>query len=160
MKNKHNFSKKELTQLSVCQYLISQNNYTSQEEIRCSMQKYGFTTISQATISRLLNQLGVIKVPNARGDKVYCIAHSLQNFCIADSLSRMIISIEHNQQFILVRTLTACANYVTQALERQMMAEILGIVYSNDMLWITPADTRQTARVCQQIDDFFKTKKN
>lgn len=55
------FSPKEQLQLTVCQRLIAEKSYFSQEELRRDLQERGFETISQSTVSRLLNLLGVIK---------------------------------------------------------------------------------------------------
>lgn len=43
-------SEKEELQLSVCQRLIGEKSYLSQEEIRRDLQNYGFETISQSTV--------------------------------------------------------------------------------------------------------------
>ena len=54
------YSPKEQLQLTVCQRLIAEKSYLS-EEIRRDLQERGFETISQSTVSRLLKLLGVIK---------------------------------------------------------------------------------------------------
>ena len=66
-------SEKEELQLSVCQRLIGEKSYLSQEEIRRDLQNYGFETISQSTVSRLLKILGVIKIRNTKGQKIYSV---------------------------------------------------------------------------------------
>ena len=67
------YSPKEQLQLTVCQRLIAEKSYLSQEEIRRDLQERGFETISQSTVSRLLKLLGVIKIRNAKGLKIYSL---------------------------------------------------------------------------------------
>lgn len=63
------FPAKEQQQLAVCQRLISEKRYLSQEEIRRDLQGHGFENISQSSVSRLLRILGVIKIRNTKGQK-------------------------------------------------------------------------------------------
>lgn len=70
------FSPKEQLQLTVCQRLIAEKSYFSQEELRRDLQERGFETISQSTVSRLLKLLGVIKIRNAKGLKSIRRIHS------------------------------------------------------------------------------------
>ncbi|EBW8988957.1 ArgR family transcriptional regulator, partial [Salmonella enterica subsp. enterica serovar Enteritidis] len=44
------YSPKEQLQLTVCQRLIAEKSYLSQEEIRRDLQERGFETISQSTV--------------------------------------------------------------------------------------------------------------
>lgn len=44
------FSPKEQLQLTVCQRLIAEKSYFSQEELRRDLQERGFETISQSTV--------------------------------------------------------------------------------------------------------------
>lgn len=62
MKEYDDYSAKEKKQLAVCQRLITEKSYLSQEEIRRDLQNHGFDSISQSTVSRLLKLLGVIKL--------------------------------------------------------------------------------------------------
>ncbi|HDT4122407.1 TPA: ArgR family transcriptional regulator, partial [Escherichia coli] len=55
MMDYEDFSPKEQLQLTVCQRLIAEKSYFSQEELRRDLQERGFETISQSTVSRLLN---------------------------------------------------------------------------------------------------------
>lgn len=159
MKGGRELSKKELTQISVCQYLVSQNSYVSQEEIRLGLEHYGFKNISQATVSRLLKRLDAVKVRNARGLKVYSINPLRRGRSQVNSLSQMVLSVEYNQQFILIRTLAACGVYVAKALERYQFGEILGIVAGSDILWVALRKTSENAAICQEIKEFLKSMK-
>ncbi|ECP3598115.1 ArgR family transcriptional regulator, partial [Salmonella enterica] len=73
MKEYDDYSAKEQQQLAVCQRLISEKSYLSQEEIRRDLQNEGFEGISQSTVSRLLKLLGAIKIRNTKGQKIYSV---------------------------------------------------------------------------------------
>ncbi|SQA99287.1 Arginine repressor [Cedecea neteri] len=67
-------SEKEQRQLELCQQLISHKSYHSQEQLRHDLKQHGFEAISQSTVSRLLKLLGVIKLRNAKGQKIYALS--------------------------------------------------------------------------------------
>jgi len=69
MKEFDDYSTKEQKQLAICQRLISEKSYLSQEALRRDLQHHGFTGISQSTVSRLLKLLGAIKIRNTNGQK-------------------------------------------------------------------------------------------
>ncbi len=73
MKEFDDYSTKEQKQLAICQRLISEKSYLSQEALRRDLQHHGFTGISQSTVSRLLKLLGAIKIRNTKGQKIYSV---------------------------------------------------------------------------------------
>ncbi|SFT94774.1 Arginine repressor, DNA binding domain [Kosakonia arachidis] len=59
----------------------------------------------QSTVSRLLKVLGVIKIRNAKGLKIYALNPQLRPVPdAARTVSEMVSSVEHNREFILIHT--------------------------------------------------------
>ncbi len=117
MMDYEDFSPKEQLQLTVCQRLIAEKSYFSQEELRRDLQERGFETISQSTVSRLLNLLGVIKIRNAKGLKVYSLNPQLRPAPdAARTVSEMVVSVEHNREFILIHTVAGYGRAVARVL--------------------------------------------
>ncbi|MDU7101616.1 MAG: ArgR family transcriptional regulator, partial [Enterobacter sp.] len=109
------YSPKEQLQLTVCQRLIAEKSYLSQEEIRRDLQERGFDSISQSTVSRLLKLLGVIKIRNAKGLKIYSLNPQLRPAPdAARTVSEMVVSVEHNSEFILVHTVAGYGRAVAR----------------------------------------------
>lgn len=105
MKEYDDYSAKEQQQLAVCQRLISEKSYLSQEEIRRDLQNEGFEGISQSTVSRLLKLLGAIKIRNTKGQKIYSVNPQRRPSPDAGrSIAEMVVSVEHNSEFILIHT--------------------------------------------------------
>lgn len=129
-------SEKEELQLSVCQRLIGEKSYLSQEEIRRDLQNYGFETISQSTVSRLLKILGVIKIRNTKGQKIYSVNPQLRPAPdAARSISEMVVSVEHNSEFILIHTAAGYGRAVARILDYHALPEILGVVAGSSIVW-------------------------
>ncbi|TDV78796.1 ArgR family transcriptional regulator [Enterobacter asburiae] len=152
------YSPKEQLQLTVCQRLIAEKSYLSQEEIRRDLQERGFETISQSTVSRLLKLLGVIKIRNAKGLKIYSLNPQLRPAPdAARTVSEMVVSVEHNSEFILVHTVAGYGRAVARILDYHQLPEILGVVAGSSIVWVAPRVVKCTALVHKQINYLLRT---
>ncbi|WP_413724195.1 arginine repressor [Sodalis sp. RH16] len=130
---------KEQRKLDLCHQLISSNNYASQDEIRREMIRAGYTRIGQSSVSRLLKSLGVTKVRNAKGIKVYTLDQRHQaRPAIENPLSSMVLGVEHNTHFVLILTIAGYARAIAKVLDLQNLPGILGIVAANSSVWVSP----------------------
>lgn len=146
-------SAREQLQLTVCQRLIVEKSYLSQEQIRRDLQDHGFETISQSTVSRLLKLLGVIKIRNAKGQKIYSVNPQLRPVPdAARSISEMVVSVEHNSEFILIHTAAGYGRAVARILDYHAIPEILGVVAGSSIVWVAPRDVKRTAIVHKRVN--------
>ncbi|WP_318357485.1 arginine repressor [Enterobacter sp.] len=146
-------SAREQLQLNVCQRLIVEKSYLSQEQIRRDLQDHGFETISQSTVSRLLKLLGVIKIRNAKGQKIYSVNPQLRPAPdAARSISEMVVSVEHNSEFILIHTAAGYGRAVARILDYHAIPEILGVVAGSSIVWVAPRDVKRTAIVHKRVN--------
>ncbi|EPF13931.1 arginine repressor protein [Cedecea davisae DSM 4568] len=145
-------SEKEQRQLELCQQLIVHKSYRSQEQLRCDLKQHGFEAISQSTVSRLLKLLGVIKRSNAKGEKIYALNPMAQpQPSAARSVAEMVISVEHNSEFIMIHTVSGYGRAVAKILDHHAITEILGVVSGSSVVWIAPRDVRKTPLVHRRI---------
>ncbi len=159
IKDYGDYSAKEQLQLTVCQRLIAEKSYLSQEEIRRDLQQHGFDCISQSTVSHLLKRLGVIKIRNAKGQKIYSVNPQLGPTPDATrSVSEMVVSVEHNSEFILVHTIAGYGRAVARILDYHALPEILGVVAGSSIVWVAPRSIKRTALVHKQINYLLRTR--
>lgn len=152
------YSPKEQLQLAVCQRLISEKSYLSQEAIRRDLQYHGFDAISQSTVSRLLKLLGVIKIRNAKGQKIYALNPQLRPVPdAARTVSEMVVSVEHNSEFILIHTVAGYGRAVARILDYHQLPEILGVVAGSSIVWVAPREVKHTALVHKKINYLLRT---
>jgi len=144
---------REQLQLAVCQRLIVEKSYLSQEAIRRDLQLHGFDSISQSTVSRLLKLLGVIKIRNAKGQKIYSVNPQLRPAPdAARSVSEMVDSVENNSEFILIHTAAGYGRAVARILDYHAIPDILGVVASSSIVWVAPRDVSRTALVHKRVN--------
>lgn len=156
MKEYDDHSIREQLQLSACQRLILEKSYLSQEDIRKDLQRRGFDCISQSTVSRLLKLLGVIKIRNAKGQKIYSVNPLSQpKPDAARTVSEMVVSVDHNNEFILIHTAAGYGRAIARILDFHALPEVLGAVACSNIVWVAPRDIKRTAMVCRQINNLL-----
>ncbi|CAI1793728.1 ArgR family transcriptional regulator [Serratia proteamaculans] len=143
---------KEQRKLALCRKLVVSQRYSSQEEIRHQMMRSGYQGISQSTVSRLLKMLGVMKVQNAKGKKVYslnALHHPAPD--INEPLSAMLIDVEHNDKFVLIHMNSGYAKAMARIIDLCAWPAVLGVIASSNVVWIAPRDTRDVAQLHQRL---------
>ncbi|GAA5648391.1 arginine repressor [Vibrio proteolyticus NBRC 13287] len=129
------------TLATACKRLLQQQSFSTQNELREKLIDIGYEGISQSTVSRLLSQLGVVKVQNACGKKVYCITVENAPVRVESSIASQIEFITHNQSIVVVKTHPGSAQLVARLVDIDPHTEILGTVGGNDTVIIIPKDT-------------------
>lgn len=119
--------------------IIAAGNIHNQEELMSYLEARGFS-ITQATLSRLLKDLGVAKVY----DKLYGYCYRLpsyeNNYDKAYREVRPsdgILSVEFCENILVIRTIPGFANVVASVIDRNMDAEIAGTIAGDDTIFAT-----------------------
>ncbi|RWR01469.1 ArgR family transcriptional regulator [[Pantoea] beijingensis] len=143
---------KESQQLLLCRRLIANNHYHSQQNLRQDLQKYGYHNISQSTVSRLLTTLDVIKTTNVRGEKIYALNPQQQaKPDVLRPVSDMILSVDYNAKFVIIEVIAGYARPVARIVESHNLSGVLGVVASNNHVWISPRNTNNTYLLYRRI---------
>lgn len=109
---------------------------TNQEDLAFKLREEGFS-ITQATLSRDLAELGVIRSINENGIR-YKLNPEESGRQIAKLISFEILSVDHNESIIVVRTIAGRAQGVAHFIDRLNRKEILGTVGGDDTVLIIP----------------------
>lgn len=144
------YSAENKTLTAACKRLLQQQSFSTQNELREKLIEIGFEGISQSTVSRLLSQLGVVKVQNACGRKVYCITVETAPVRVGSSIASQIEFITHNQAMVVVKTHPGSAQLVARLVDIDPHTEILGTVGGNDTVLIIPKDINNI-EACENI---------
>ena len=119
--------------------LISEEFIDTQTELVEKLNKLGYKA-TQATISRDIKELGLVKVP--AGDQRYRYAsppeHKISN--VYGRLRRMfqdsVVGFEDSENLILIRTLPGTAHAVASCIDNIGWKEIIGTVAGDDTVLI------------------------
>jgi len=152
---------KEHEQLILCHRLIASKSFASQEALRREFQRAGYRNISQSTVSRLLKTLGVVKIQNAKGKKMYALNEQYQP--VPDALrpvTEMVTSVDYNPQFVIVHVSSGYGRAVGKIIDHQGLHEVLGVIASSTAVFVAPRETREIGQVCQIIRQVLMVKGN
>ena len=123
--------------------MIRSESIASQEEATGRLVSIGFA-VTQATVSRDLDQLGAVKVKRG-GASAYALPDQLgDNDWAATRLGRIfaewVQSVEAAGNMIVLRTPPGSAHLVGLALDQARLAEVAGTVSGDDTLFVVVRD--------------------
>ena len=135
--------------------LIGQHPVGNQPRLLELLAHEGVRT-TQATVSRDLDELGVIKVRAAGGQTVYALP-ALEADRIAPSeqlrrvLGEWVADVAVSGNIVVVRTPPGCAHVVASALDRSAISGLLGTVAGDDTLMCVAAAGTDGARLAADL---------
>jgi len=130
--------------------LVREHTVPSQESLRHLLQRAGFD-VTQATLSRDIRELGLIKVGGADGTHHYAAPSEevVPPPTLTGFLPSLLLRADGVGPLLVLRTPTGSASALAAALDRQMWPEILGTLAGDDTVLIvaqSPAARRKLAR--------------
>lgn len=121
--------------------LIHQRDVETQEDLVQALQEAGFA-VTQATVSRDIKELQLIKVVGAGGRYKYAlpaIAAAINPDTFRRKLSEVYISLARAKNLLVLKVLPGNAHAVGAMLDAMHMKELLGTIAGDDtLLLITP----------------------
>lgn len=114
--------------------LITENEIETQEELVDELKALGYN-VTQATVSRDIKELHLVKVPTADRKYTYSLPAD-QRFNPLDKLKRLImdafVRIDHTSHFIVLKTLPGNAQAMGVLIDNLNWEEIMGTICGDD----------------------------
>ena len=138
--------------------IISQENIETQEQLLNRLQVRGIRC-TQATISRDIKQLHLMKEPIGQGAYKYAVSGNRMKLNVAEKLRTIfrecIISIDYAQNIVVVKTMPGLANGACSALDNMEMNDIVGSLAGDDTALLVMRNTEAAELLCQEIKDML-----
>ncbi len=116
--------------------IITMERISSQEDLLERLTTHGYDT-TQATLSRDLHEIGIIRVPDEKGFRY--IFHKEENpQAVRDLISMEIINVLANESIVIVKTMPGRAQGVAIFLDRLKNTRIIGTIAGDDCIMIIP----------------------
>lgn len=118
--------------------LISEYEISTQEELTEKLVEKGFD-VSQATVSRDINELDLIKTEGLSKKSVYRKAEKIKSDVpqrIKDLFRQITVSIVSANNLIVVKTLNGNGSSAGMAIDQMRIPQILGTIAGDDTLLI------------------------
>ncbi|MGY4690232.1 transcriptional regulator AhrC/ArgR [Salibacterium sp. K-3] len=136
---------------------ISEYDIETQDELVDRLKKGGYN-VTQATISRDIKELHLVKVPTADGRYKYSLPAD-QRFNPLQKLKRALIDsfigIDQTENLIVMKTLPGNANAVAALIDNLDWEEIMGTICGDDTILIICREKSQTSAMIDRFLDML-----
>lgn len=133
--------------------IINSKDIETQESLAEELKMSGMD-VTQATVSRDIRQLKLIKVLGNNGNYKYATRVHTENF-LSDKLmnifSQIVISAENVDNFIIVKTIGGSANAAAEAIDSLNFYGIVGTVAGNNAILILARDVDKAKTITQNM---------
>jgi transcriptional regulator of arginine metabolism len=133
--------------------LVTRAPVHSQSELAKLLADEG-VTVTQATLSRDLEELGASKVRDASGGLVYAVdpeGGTVGDDRLARVLADLLVSVEPSGNLVVVRTPPGGAHLLGSAIDRSRLTEIIGTVAGDDTLLLVTRAAQGGAAVAAHL---------
>lgn len=138
--------------------IISSNDVETQEKLASLLKESGYD-VTQATISRDIKELQLIKVLSNTGKYKYSPGNSLDT-PISDRFIKIfketIRSVVASQNIIVVKTLSGCASAAGEAIDSLNFPHILGSIAGDNTLMIIIDSLDNVPALVDKFNDLLK----
>ena len=138
--------------------IISQENIETQEQLLARLQERGITS-TQATISRDIKQMHLIKEPVGQGVYKYAVSGNRTKLNFAEKLRTIfrasITSIAYAQNIVVLKTMPGLASAACSALDNMDITYMVGSLAGDDTAFLLMRDTESAAAFCEEIKEML-----
>ncbi|ERI91340.1 arginine repressor [Clostridiales bacterium oral taxon 876 str. F0540] len=133
--------------------IINSKDIETQEELAYELEKLGMD-VTQATVSRDIKELKLIKVLSNSGKYKYASISPVEKF-LSDKLvnvfSQTVLSVENIDKFIIVKTIPGSASVAAEAIDSLNFDGIAGTIAGDNTIFILVRTLHQANQLVQRI---------
>ncbi len=132
--------------------VVRERRIESQDELREALADEGFT-VTQATLSRDIRELGLVKVADSEGRPYYTLPPETwqKSPPLQRLLPTLFVGAEGVGNLLLVKTLAGGAHPVAEAIDWEEWPEVLGTVAGDDTVLVISRDPDGGAGLAQRL---------
>ncbi len=138
--------------------IISEQEIETQDDLIAKLKENGFD-VTQATVSRDIKQLGLVKTTDGEGKYRYSAPHpssSGSDSKFKNILSEAIISSESAENMVVVKTYSGMANAAAAAIDALASDRILGSIAGDDTILIVTKNDEAAEEFSEILKDAVK----
>ena len=142
-------SKKKERQFTIKQ-IIQEEKIANQEILLKRLEERGFKT-TQATLSRDLHNMGIVRVPTSDGYR-YAISEKEGGHSFSRVVGMEILGVYHNENDIVVKTITGRAKGVAIFIDQMRHKNILATVAGENAILIVPDSVKNIPKIKEDLE--------
>ncbi len=133
--------------------LVGEQQLSTQSDVVQALRDEGLDAV-QATVSRDIAQLGLVKVRGDDGRLVYAHpgASDLDRLSeLAAALRRWVVALEPTDNLVVLRTPPGFANALARAVDDAALPEIAGCIAGDDTIFLAAREGFAAAELAEQL---------
>lgn len=136
------------------------NNYEvdTQEKLASLLKEEGYE-VTQATISRDIKELQLVKTLTASGKYKYAMNQST-DLPLTDRFVKIfrqtVVSVDSAENLIIIKTLSGCANAAGEAIDTSRLAHVKGSIAGDNTLLIIVDEKANVPAILQEFSNLMK----
>lgn len=138
--------------------LIKENNFDRQEELQEKLKEFGFN-VTQATVSRDIRELGIIKAQGDDGVYKYRAGKEKSDVEISGKfamiLKQAVSKVSCANNLIVVKTYTGMGSAVGAAFDAMELEGVIGTLAGDDTLLIIANDNDSAEKVTKKLSELI-----
>lgn len=139
--------------------IIEREPIDTQEQLQQRLQEVGISC-TQATISRDIKQLHLIKEPIGQGKYRYAVSIQRNKLNVADKLRTIfresIVSVDSAQNIVVIKTMAGLANAAGAALDSMNLPYVVGSLAGDDTVMLVTRDAESARSFCDEVHDMMR----
>lgn len=138
--------------------IIAKRDINKQEELADLLKSHGFN-VTQATVSRDIKDMGIVKTLAQDGKNYRYVAQQMNEEKSLDRYHRMfknaVISIESSENIIVIKTEPGSANSAGALIDRLNFEEVLGTISGDDTIMVVASSRDKTELVIEKFQSLL-----
>ena len=134
--------------------LINEKSIETQQELTSHLSSLGFE-VTQATVSRDIKELRLLKKLNKDGRYVYADNSEKSTGGVTDEMSlilaKSIVSVDYSLNTVVIRTLTGMAQGAASVLDAMNFTECLGTIAGDDTIFVVTRSEDASQKLSKKL---------
>ncbi|ADH63215.1 MAG: arginine repressor [Deinococcota bacterium] len=140
------------------QEIISRENISTQAELVDRLRKQGYN-VTQATVSRDINELRLVRVPLGRGKHKYALTQFELAEDVMDELKRIfrgfVHDVDRGENLLVLRTAEGHASGIALLLDRLRRDDIVGTIAGEDTILVVARSTADAEKLQDEMEGYL-----
>lgn len=133
--------------------IINSKDVETQEELADELKKSGMN-ITQATVSRDIKELKLIKVLSESGKYKYATIMHTENFLsnkLVNIFAQTVIGVENVDKFVILKTISGSASAAAEAIDSLNFDGIAGTIAGDNTIFVLARDNEKAQIITRKM---------